>query len=81
VATTTSEPHDARSGTAAALVAAGILFSRIIGLIRQRVISHYFGLSTDAADAWAAGFRIPNGRAVGLVHSGLLGAAFAAADA
>jgi putative peptidoglycan lipid II flippase len=60
VATTTSEPPDARSGSAAALVASGILVSRLIGLIRQRVISHYFGLSTDAADAWAAGFRIPN---------------------
>jgi putative peptidoglycan lipid II flippase len=42
------------------LVAAGILASRLVGLVRQRVISHYFGLTTDAADAWAAGFRIPN---------------------
>ncbi|PYQ99622.1 MAG: murein biosynthesis integral membrane protein MurJ [Acidobacteria bacterium] len=42
------------------LVAAGILCSRLAGLVRQRVIAHYFGLTTDAADAWAAGFRIPN---------------------
>ena len=42
------------------LVAAGIFASRLMGLVRQRVIAHYFGLATDAADAWAAGFRIPN---------------------
>jgi putative peptidoglycan lipid II flippase len=44
----------------AALVAAGILLSRVTGLIRQRVFSHYFGLRTDAADAFTAAFRIPN---------------------
>jgi putative peptidoglycan lipid II flippase len=44
----------------AALVAAGILLSRIAGLIRQRVFSHYFGLRTDPADAFTAAFRIPN---------------------
>lgn len=48
------------SGRSAALVAAGILLSRIIGLVRQRVFAHYFGLQSDAADAWSAGFRIPN---------------------
>jgi putative peptidoglycan lipid II flippase len=42
------------------LVAAGILVSRITGLIRQRVFSHYFGLRNDAADAFTAAFRIPN---------------------
>jgi putative peptidoglycan lipid II flippase len=42
------------------LVAAGILLSRITGLIRQRVFSHYFGLRTDAADAFTAALRIPN---------------------
>src|SRR5262245_23818409 len=40
-------------------VAVGILFSRIAGLVRQRVFSHYFGL-TAAADAFMAAFRIPN---------------------
>ncbi len=34
--------------------------SRITGLIRQRVFSHYFGLRNDAADAFTAAFRIPN---------------------
>jgi putative peptidoglycan lipid II flippase len=47
-------------GAGAALVAAGILLSRIAGLVRQRVFSHYFGLRTDAADAFTAAFRIPN---------------------
>jgi putative peptidoglycan lipid II flippase len=41
------------------LVAAGILLSRLMGLVRQRVFSHYFGLS-DAADVFSAAFRIPN---------------------
>jgi len=40
-------------------VATGILLSRLIGLVRQRVIAHYFGLGPDA-DAWSAAFRIPN---------------------
>ena len=43
----------------AALVGAGILFSRVFGLVRQRVLAHYLGLSS-AADAFSAGFRIPN---------------------
>lgn len=41
------------------LVAAGILMSRVAGLVRQRVLAHFLGLS-DAADAFAAAFRIPN---------------------
>ena len=41
-------------------VGLGILLSRLVGLVRQRVVAHYFGLQTDAADAWSAGFRIPN---------------------
>src|SRR5438067_9509474 len=49
-----------RTGRSAFFVAVGILLSRIIGLIRQRVFAHYFGLESDAADAWSAGFRIPN---------------------
>jgi putative peptidoglycan lipid II flippase len=47
-------------GGGAAFVAAGILLSRIAGLIRQRVFSHYFGLRNDSADAFTAAFRIPN---------------------
>jgi putative peptidoglycan lipid II flippase len=41
------------------MVAAGILLSRITGLIRDSVFAHYFG-NSDAADAFRAAFRIPN---------------------
>ncbi len=58
--TKTTEPEPRRTGRGALLVAVGIAASRIVGLIRQRVIAHYFGLETPAADAWNAGFRIPN---------------------
>lgn len=44
----------------AALVAVGILLSRVVGLVRTRVFAHYFGLASDAADAFNAAFRIPN---------------------
>jgi len=56
----TAARTDPRTGRSAVLVAVGILCSRLAGLVRQRVIAHYFGLATDAADAWAAGFKIPN---------------------
>ncbi len=45
---------------AASLVAIGILASRLFGLIRQRIIAHYLGQATFAADAFYAAFRIPN---------------------
>jgi putative peptidoglycan lipid II flippase len=48
------------TGRLAFLVAAGILLSRIIGLVRLRAFSHYFGLRSDSADAFNAAFRIPN---------------------
>ncbi|MEP6718335.1 MAG: murein biosynthesis integral membrane protein MurJ [bacterium] len=47
------------SGKSAFLVGAGILISRIVGLVRQRVFAHYFGTSA-AGDAFSAAFRIPN---------------------
>ena len=43
----------------AVAVATGILCSRLVGLVRDRVFAHYFGAS-DAADAFRAAFRIPN---------------------
>jgi len=43
----------------AGLVAAGILLSRIAGLIRESIFAHYLGNSA-AADAFKASFRIPN---------------------
>lgn len=41
------------------LVAAGILLSRIAGLVRERVFAHYLG-NSDAAGAFKAGLKIPN---------------------
>jgi putative peptidoglycan lipid II flippase len=48
-----------RTGRSAFHVGLGIFSSRIVGLIRSRVIAHYFGLGY-VADAWASAFRIPN---------------------
>jgi len=48
------------TGRPAFLVASGILLSRLLGLVRLRVFAHYFGLASDAADAFNAAFRIPN---------------------
>jgi len=46
-------------GSMADVVAAGILLSRITGLVRESIFAHYFG-NSDAADAFKAAFRIPN---------------------
>ena len=48
-----------RSSGGAALVASGILLSRVFGLVRNRLVGHYLGTGT-AADALAAAIRIPN---------------------
>jgi putative peptidoglycan lipid II flippase len=47
------------TGRSAFFVGAGILISRIVGLIRQRIFAHYFGSSAEG-DAFSAAFRIPN---------------------
>ena len=49
-----------RTGRSAFFVGAGILLSRIAGFIRVRVFGYYFGLESDAADAFNAAIRIPN---------------------
>src|SRR5438445_5925378 len=55
-----TEPRPrARAGGFAVLVAAGILLSRIAGLIRERVFAHYLG-SSSSADAFKAALKIPN---------------------
>ena len=52
--------HDTTSTARSAFfVGAGILISRIVGLIRQRIFAHYFGTSIEG-DAFSAAFRIPN---------------------
>ena len=63
-----------RTGRFAALVAAGILLSRLFGLVRQRFLSHYLGLG-PAADAFNAAFRIPNSLQ-NLFGEGVLSASF-----
>ena len=56
------------------LVGAGILLSRLAGLVRQRVLGHYLGTST-AADAYTAALRIPN-FLQNLLGEGVLSASF-----
>ncbi len=55
-------------------MAAGIFLSRIFGLVRQRVLAHFLGLS-DANDAFNAAFRIPN-LLQNLLGEGVLSASF-----
>ena len=77
----TREPPPARPGAAAPragayarLVAAGILLSRIFGLVREWAFAHYFGL-TLYADAFRAALRIPN-FVQNLLGEGTLSASF-----
>jgi putative peptidoglycan lipid II flippase len=71
-----SAPATTAAGTRryAFLVAAGILLSRVAGLVRDRVFAHYFG-NSDAADAFRAAFRIPN-LLQNLFGEGVLSASF-----
>jgi len=63
-----------RRGGGALAVAAGILLSRIAGLVRERVLARYLGLSI-AADAFRAALRIPN-VLQNLLGEGVLSASF-----
>jgi len=45
---------------AATAVGAGILVSRLAGVVRVRLISHYFGQQSPTVDAFNAAIRIPN---------------------
>jgi len=62
------------AGRSSALVAAGILLSRIAGFFRQWIFNRYFGLGA-VADALAASFRIPN-LLQNLFGEGVLSASF-----
>ena len=54
------EPQPAsRSGAAAFVVGLGILLSRVVGLVRERMLATYFGTSLYA-DVFSAGLRLPN---------------------
>ena len=61
-----------RSG--AASVAAGILLSRILGVLRESTFAHYFGVGAHA-DAFTAALRAPNALQ-NLLGEGALSAAF-----
>lgn len=52
-------PDAGRARGGAAFVAAGILLSRLFGLVRNRLLGHFLGTS-DAGDAFNAAIRIPN---------------------
>src|ERR1700730_17063179 len=67
-------PRGRTRGGAAALVAAGILLSRLPRPLRQRVFGHYLGTS-DAADAYNAAFKIPD-FLQNLLGEGVLSASF-----
>ncbi len=67
-------PAGPRKRGGAALVAAGILLSRLAGFVRQRVFAHYLG-TMDAADAYNAAFKIPN-FLQNLLGEGVLSASF-----
>jgi putative peptidoglycan lipid II flippase len=56
------------------MVASGIFLSKIFGLVRQTVFNNYFGLGS-VADAFNAGFRIPN-LLQNLFGEGVLSASF-----
>ncbi|MEM9694133.1 MAG: murein biosynthesis integral membrane protein MurJ [Myxococcota bacterium] len=63
-----------RSGRSATLVAAAILASKLVGLVRHRVTAHFFGTSIFA-DVVVAAFRIGN-IAQNLLGEGTLSATF-----
>lgn len=63
-----------RSRSGSSLVGAGILLSRVSGLVRQKVFAHYFSTSL-AADAFNAAFKIPN-MLQNLFGEGVLSASF-----
>ena len=55
------QPAPRSRAAGAALVAAGILLSRILGVVRESFKAKYLGATTGiAADAFNAAFRIPN---------------------
>src|SRR5262245_53165202 len=62
------------SGRGAAVGGAGILLSRLPGLVRARLLAHYFG-TTPVGAAFLAALRIPN-VLQNLLGEGVLSASF-----
>lgn len=54
-----ARPNPPGSAHSARLVASGILLSRIAGLVREKLLGHYFG-TTVWGSAFRAGLRMPN---------------------
>ena len=67
-------PPNTASGSRASSVAAGIFASRIVGLLRERTIAYYFGVSAHA-DVLQVAFRAPN-LLQNLLGEGTISAAF-----
>ena len=65
----------AGGGRQAARVAAGILLTRVLGYVRERVFAYYFGNESIPADAFRAALRIPN-TIRNLLGEGTLSASF-----
>ncbi|MCA0376156.1 MAG: murein biosynthesis integral membrane protein MurJ [Gemmatimonadetes bacterium] len=61
-------------GRAAVVVGAGILLSRLVGLLRQTAFAHFLGAGV-ASDAYNAAFKIPNA-VRNLLGEGTLSASF-----
>ncbi|HTZ57925.1 MAG TPA: murein biosynthesis integral membrane protein MurJ [Acidobacteriaceae bacterium] len=57
--TTSTQRKGVASSSSAIAVSTGILLSRLLGLVRDRVFAHFFG-NSYAADAFRGAFRIPN---------------------
>ncbi len=70
----TAESAAPGSGSGAMWVTAGILASRVFGLVRQRIVGHYFGIGAFA-DVIVAAFRVGN-IAQNLLGEGTLSASF-----
>lgn len=70
----TANRQPKRFGGYAALVAAGILLSRVAGLVRTSVFAHYLGAS-GAADAFNVALKVPN-FLQNLLGEGVLSASF-----
>lgn len=69
-----TESTGRRAGGAAILVAAGIFLSRIMGLVRERAISHFFGIGPHA-DVFRVALKTPN-FLQNLLGEGTISAAF-----
>src|SRR5690349_11437056 len=69
-----ASPSSSQSRSGAGLVALGILLSRIVGFVRERVYAYYLGVGPHM-DVLRMSFRIPN-IVQNLLGEGTLSAAF-----